>query len=564
MKGERTGADLVVETLEAEGVNVVFGYPGGAVMPLHDALFGHRVRHVLVRHEAAAAFAASGYARSTGRVGVCIATSGPGATNLVTGIADCMLDNVPMVAITGQVRSTLMGTDAFQEIDIASITHAITKGNVVVRSVEEIVPAIRSAFRTARGPRPGPVLVDIPSDILKTRIVADATPASSTEAKPKGRPMISASDAAVAIEALRNAKRPVFIVGGGARWANAAAEYREFCERTRVPHTATLHGLGCAHPGDPLFLGMVGMHGWSGANHAVNEADVIVALGMRFDDRVTGDPKRFAPNAHTIVHADIDASEFHKIVPATITLHGDLRDTLRTLNDALRTTSLPSYADWCEHTTSLGGPLPRDVADDGHLSATDVLDAFFATCPEDTIVTTDVGQHQMWAAQRARPCDPDAFLTSGGLGSMGFGLPAAIGAKFAHPDRPVVAIVGDGGFQMCLGELATLRRNRLPVKILLMDNRNLGMVRQWQQLFYEARYAATSLWDNPDFCTIAQAYEMRAERVESGDDLYAAIERFINEPSAMLLHAVCYPHENVFPMIPSGTSVAQLMEAIPR
>lgn len=562
MKRERTGADLVVAALEAQGVDIVFGYPGGAVMPLHDALFGHRVRHVLVRHEAAAAFAASGYARTTGRVGVCIATSGPGATNLVTGIADSMLDNVPMVAITGQVRSTLMGTDAFQEIDIASITHAITKGNVVVRSVEEIVPALESAFRIARGPRPGPVLVDIPSDILKARVPDGSSPKSEPSTKP--RPAITSSEARAAIAALQSAQRPVFIVGGGARWSNATAEYRLFCERTRVPHTATLHGLGCARPEDPRFLGMLGMHGWSAANRAVNEADVIFALGMRFDDRVTGDPKTFAPHAHTIVHADIDATEFNKIVPATIALHGDLRDTLSALNEALESTGVPSFAAWCERARSLGGPLPRDVSDDGHLSATDVLDAFFAAAPPDTIVTTDVGQHQMWAAQRARPCDPGAFLTSGGLGSMGFGLPAAVGAKFAHPDRAVVAIVGDGGFQMCLGELATLRRNRLAVKILLVDNRNLGMVRQWQQLFYEARYSATSLWDNPDFCTIAKAYEMRAERLERDDDIHAAIERFIDEPSAMLLHAVCYPHENVFPMIPSGTSVAHLMEAIPQ
>lgn len=565
MERKRTGADVVLDVLESEGIEVLFGYPGGAIMPLYDALFGHRVRHVLVRHEAAAAFAASAYARTTGRVGVCVATSGPGATNLVTGIADAMLDNVPLLAITGQVKSTLMGTDAFQEVDVAAVTHAVTKRNVVVRSADEIEPALRSALRLARGPRPGPVLVDLPSDVLK----AETDPACAIEHRKvpqdggEAKPRASARALADTLEALRKAKKPVAIIGGGARWARAAAEYREFCANTGIPHTATLHGLGCAQPGDPAFLGMLGMHGWTAANRAVEQADVLLAFGMRFDDRVTGDPKRFAPSAHTIVHADIDAGEFNKNVPAAITLHGDLRDTLRALNDALRNATMPSFAQWREAAEALGGPLPRDASDDGRLSATDVLDAFFAAAPAETIVTTDVGQHQMWAAQRARPCDPDAFLTSGGLGTMGFGLPAAIGATLAHPRRPVVAIVGDGGFQMSLGELATLRRYRLPIKILLIDNRNLGMVRQWQQMFYSARYSATSLWDNPDFCALAGAYGIAARTIDAKCDLRAEMERFVNEPSAVLLHAECYPHENVFPMIPSGTSVEQLMEAFP-
>lgn len=561
MERKRTGADLLLDILESEGVEVVFGYPGGAIMPLHDALFGHRIRHVLVRHEAAAAFAASAYARTTGRVGVCVATSGPGATNLVTGIADAMLDNVPLLAITGQVKSSLMGTDAFQEIDIAAITQAVTKRNVVVRSVEEIEPALRSAFCLARGPRPGPVLVDIPSDVLKA--VVTATERSSRSPEPVRGRGIPHDDIRKTVEALVSASKPVVIVGGGARWANATGEYRDFCALTGVPHTATLHGLGCAKPGDPAFLGMLGMHGWTAANRAVAEADVLLALGMRFDDRVTGDPKTFAPNARTIVHADIDAAEFNKNVPAQITLHGDLRDTLRALNAALRSTTFRSFGPWRAQAKALGGPLPQDVSADGHLSATDVLDAFFSAAAPDTIVTTDVGQHQMWAAQRARPCDPDAFLTSGGLGSMGFGLPAAIGAKFAHPRRPVVAIVGDGGFQMSLAELATLRRYRLPIKILLIDNRNLGMVRQWQQLFYSARYSATSLWDNPDFCALAAAYGINGQRIDADGDLHAEMQRFIATPSAILLHAACYPNENVFPMIPSGTGVEHLMETFP-
>jgi acetolactate synthase I/II/III large subunit len=556
----RTGADLVLEVLVSEGADVVFGYPGGAIMPLHDALFGHRVRHVLMRHEASAAFAASGYARSTGRVGVCIATSGPGATNLVTGIADAMLDNVPLVAITGQVKSDLMGTDAFQEISIASITQPITKRNVVIRSVNEIVPALHAAFRLARGPRPGPVLVDMPSDILKAGIEAENFPLTPRQTIFSA--FVDSGSLQRTIDAIARARKPVLIVGGGARWANAAAEFRLFCKNTGVPHAATLHGLGCADMNDPNFLGMVGMHGWTRANRAVAQADVIVALGMRFDDRVTGNPKTFAPKASIIVHADIDASEFNKVVPAQITLHGDLLHILRALNARLNFSTLPSFAGWGERARSLGGALPSDISDDGHLSATNVLDAFFDLAPADAIVTTDVGQHQMWAAQRARPCGPEAFLSSGGLGSMGFGFPAAIGAKFAHPERTVVAIVGDGGFQMSLNELATLRRYGLVVKILLIDNRNLGMVRQWQQLFYRERYSATSLWDNPDFSQIARAYGITARSIDATSDLRFEMNAFLSEPSAMLLHAACYPHGNVFPMIPSGAGVDNLIERV--
>jgi acetolactate synthase-1/2/3 large subunit len=555
---ERTGAHAVLEILERAGVEVVFGYPGGAIMPLHDALFGHRVRHVLVRHEAAAAFAAAGYARSSGRVGVCVATSGPGATNLVTGIADALLDNVPLVAITGQVESGLMGTDAFQEVDVAGVTHVLTKRSVVVRSVADLPAAIETALRMARGGRPGPVVVDIPSDVLKAEAPAPSLPPS-----PLSQPVANPAHIRAASDALLHAKRPLIIAGGGIRWADAVREFREFVALLDAPHAATLHGLGAAHRGDSAFLGMLGMHGWTRANRAVSEADAIVALGMRFDDRVTGDPRTFAPNAQMVIHADIDATEFHKIVPAQIALHGDLKATLTALCTELRLHPQRDLSGWRSYASSLGGPLPRDLSSDGHLSATDVLDTFFDLAPPDAIVTTDVGQHQMWAAQRTRPLDPFSFITSGGLGSMGFGFPAAIGAKFANPERPVVAIVGDGGFQMSFAELATLRRYNLPVKILLVDNRHLGMVRQWQQLFYEERYSATHLWDNPDFCALAGAYGITARSIDANSNLRDEIARFIAEPGAMLLHAACYTHENVFPMIPSGTSVEHVMEALP-
>ena len=556
----RTGAHLVLETLDREGVDVVFGYPGGAIMPLYDALYGHKVRHVLVRHEAAAAFAAGGYARSSGRVGVCLATSGPGATNLITGILDAMMDSVPLVAITGQVKSTLLGTDAFQEADVAALTHTITKRNVVVRDIAQLVPALRAAFEMARGPRPGPVLVDIPSDVLKQSF---APSEASARRAPSASAVAEPAHLAQATEAIARAERPVVIAGGGARWSDAVAEFRAFVALLGAPHTATLHGLGCAHPDDPNFLGMLGMHGWKRANLAVHDADVVVALGMRFDDRVTGNPERWATKA-TIVHADVDASEFGKIVQPEISLHGDLKATLVALNAALAERApSPRHAAWAAQARVRGAPPPRDPAAGDVLSATDVLDELFAQVAPGTIVATDVGQHQMWAAQRVRPHHPRDFMSSGGLGSMGFGFPAAIGAQFANPGRPVVAIVGDGGFQMSFAELATLRRYAVPVKVLLMDNRNLGMVRQWQQIFFNERYSATSLDDNPDFVAIARAYDMEARSVSARSDLSRAIRAFLASDRPTLLHCACYPLENVWPMIPSGTSVHESLEAVP-
>lgn len=554
---ERNGAQLVLDTLLAEGVHTVFGYPGGAIMPLYDALFGHALRHVLVRHEAAAAFAAGGFARASGSVGVCIATSGPGATNLVTGIADAMMDSVPLVAITGQVRSNLMGTDAFQEADVVAITHAITKRNFVVRDVNELRATLHAAFRCARGPRPGPVLVDIPSDVLKA---ISSEGADERVGGSLGLPVASEAAIAACIELLRGARRPVAIVGGGARSSNAIDSYREFCRRVRLPHTATINGLGCGAPGDPLFLGMLGMHGWKAANLAVAGADLVLAFGMRFDDRITGPPNRFATNAK-IVHADIDASEFGKTVRIDVELHGDLQATLAALNRALEGVTIPRFDRWANEVADFGGPLPRDRGDRERLSATDVLDALFAALPDDAIVTTDVGQHQMWSAQRARPSHARNFITSAGLGSMGFGFPAGIGATFAANGRTVVAIVGDGGFQMSLPELATVRRYNVPVKILLIDNRNLGMVRQWQQLFYDRRYSATNLSDNPDFCAIARAYGVEASSVDHTSNLAEAMRHFLAHSSAMLLHCACYPEENVWPMVPTDAAMHEAIEA---
>ena len=571
--GLSTGARLVLDLLADEGVETIFGYPGGAIMPLYDALLEHPLGHVLTRHEQGAAFAAGGYARSTGRVGVCVATSGPGATNLITGLLDAQMDSVPIVAITGQVRTTVMGTDAFQEADVASIAGPVTKRSVCVRDAADLERTLRAAFRVARGPRPGPVLVDIPTDILKATVneltrrdphapeVAVVGQPGAREARPSGageaRPSAAALDAA--LELLRGARRPVAIAGGGVRSAGATQLFRELCARLELPHVATINALGCAAPGDARFLGMLGMHGPKAANLAVAEADVLLALGMRFDDRVTGRPDRFARKAR-IVHADIDPSEIGKIVPVEVALPGDLRATLALLLDRIRGASdVPFFNGWAEEARAQASPLPADRVPDGVLSATGVLDRFFVLLPPGAIVATDVGQHQMWAAQRQRALDPRDFLTSAGLGSMGFGLPAAIGAQLAHPERCVVAIAGDGGFQMTSSELATLRRYDLPVKILLIDNRRLGMVRQWQELFYDKRYSATDLSDNPDFVAIARAYGLRSEFVADPSDLDAALTRMLASPEAMLLHCACFPTENCWPLIPPGASAEETL-----
>ncbi|MDB5072882.1 MAG: ilvB [Candidatus Eremiobacteraeota bacterium] len=553
------GAQAVVAALAREGVETIFGYPGGAIMPLYDALFEHPVRHVLVRHEAAAAFAASGYARTSGRVGVCCATSGPGATNLVTGLLDAMMDSVPVVAITGQVRSELMGTDGFQEADVCAITQPITKRNMIVANANDIARTIAEAFALARRGRPGPVLIDIPNDVLKAAVKDVTDPPVKPFAREGAGPR--ASDAAVsdAVARIRSARRPVAIIGGGVR-AGSVDLYRMFTAMLGLPHAATINALGAAAPGDPSYLGMLGMHGLKAANKAVQRADLIVALGMRFDDRVTGKPDRFAREA-TVIHADIDATEFNKIIGADVSLHGDLRDTLRALIDELAQGHVPRFDDWAAEARLLGGPLPSDRVDGKVLSATDVLDRVFAALPPDAIVTTDVGQHQMWSAQRARPADPRKYATSAGLGAMGFGFPAAIGAQFAHPATPVFAVVGDGGFQMCLPELATLRRYNVPVKIVLIDNQNLGMVRQWQELFFSERYSATNLADNPDFAAIARAYGIDAYVLDSPAGADDVIARFVNSRGPALLHCACHPTENVWPMIPAGMTVDDLMEA---
>lgn len=551
------GARAALEACKREGADAIFGYPGGTIMPFYDAMFGDpEFRHYLVRHEAAAVFAASGYARTTGKVGLCCATSGPGATNLVTGLLDAFMDSVPLVALTGQVRSVLMGSDGFQEADVCAITQPVTKYNVLVRNPGDIPAAIADAFALARSGRPGPVLVDIPTDVLKATMPETTRPARVFNIAADPGP--DAAAIARAIELLRGAQRPILIAGGGVRGTEAVAAFRRFAALAGAPQTTTINGLGAAQPGDWRDLGMLGMHGTKAANLAVHHSDVLFALGMRFDDRVTGRTDRFARDAK-IVHADIDPSEFDKIVPAEVTLKGDITGTLIALADELERHPAPRFDDWAREAADRACALPCDRVAAKTLSATSVLDRFFELVPANAVVTTDVGQHQMWAAQRIRPREPRAFATSAGLGAMGFGFPAAIGAQVAHPDRPVFAIVGDGGFQMSLTELATLRRHSIPVKIVLIDNRNLGMVRQWQELFYDERYAHTNLSDNPDFAAIAAAYGIRSEMVDAPEHLDAAIGRLVSIPGPALLHCACYPAENVWPMIPGGGSIDDVM-----
>jgi acetolactate synthase-1/2/3 large subunit len=553
----KTGGDAVLEALEREGVEVIFGYPGGTIMPFYDALYGHPMRHILVRHEAAAVFAAGGFARTSGRVGVCCATSGPGATNLITGLVDAMMDSIPVVAITGQVRTGLMGTDGFQEADVCAITQCTTKASWLVTDPAQIYTKVREAFALARSGRPGPVLVDIPTDVLKAAYVDHQAPPRKVR---DAKPVATRESIAAAAEAIRNAHRPVAIAGGGARDPKAVAAFRRLTSLLGLPHTTTIVGLGASDPADPHGLGMLGMHGTKAANLTVKSADVVMVFGMRFDDRVTGRPDRFVPDA-TVIHNDIDATEFDKIIPASIALHGDSADTINALCDELMKGHVPRFDDWAIQAKAMGGPLARDVAKDGHLSATDFLDTFFAAMPPDAVVCTDVGQHQMWAAQRIRPQTPRDFCTSAGLGSMGFGFPSAIGACFANPGRHVFAICGDGGFQMTMPELATVKRYQVPVKIVLIDNRNLGMVRQWQELFYDERYSATNLSDNPDFCTIASAYNIASFRIEGPADAEATLASFLAHTGPALLHVSCYPDELVWPMIPSGGVVEDLMES---
>ncbi|MBI0446180.1 biosynthetic-type acetolactate synthase large subunit [Deinococcus sp. DB0503] len=551
-QGEMTGAKALWATLARHGINTVFGYPGGAIMPVYDALtFYPEVRHILTRHEQGAIHAAEGWAKATGEIGVCLATSGPGATNLVTGLADAMMDSVPILAITGNVARHLMGTDAFQEADITGITLPITKHNYVVREVEELPRILAEAIRIARSGRPGPVLVDIPKDI-------QLAPYHGEIAAPHARPEAPAPASEAiqrARELLRGAKKPVLLVGGGS--LDAAAEITALARAWNLPVITTLMGLGAFPASDPLWLGMPGMHGSVAANRAISEADVLLGIGLRFDDRVTGRVNGFAPNA-AIIHVELDAAEIGKIVRTHVPVRGDAAIAARLLTEGAQRLDLPEWQ------AQLEAWKARTQKPD-HWGAAYAVQAVVERLRPDDILASDVGQHQMLAAQLARFERPRRWLNSGGLGTMGFGFPAAIGAALAEPGVRSVVIAGDGGFQMTAQELATLKMYDIRnVKICIINNSYLGMVRQWQELFHERRYSEVWLGDsNPDFLKLADAYGVPGYRAESAEELPAAINAWLADPKSALLEIVV-PHEHgVFPMVPAGAALSEMIEQEP-
>jgi acetolactate synthase I/II/III large subunit len=557
------GAEIVLQCLRAEGVDLAFGYPGGAIMPLYDALEGSGIRHVLTRHEQGAVFAAEGYARVTGKVGVAIATSGPGATNLVTGIADAKMDSVPLVCITGQVRSAMIGSDAFQETDVFGVTLSLTKWSRLVRTIDEIPEVIAEGFHWARSGRPGPVVLDIPTDLLKAKREFSAPVKFAPQARPADANAEGAfSDTMVAL--LERAQRPVALVGAGAKLSGAIPELRRLLDDLNIPTLATLHGLGAVPPQSPYYLGLVGMHGTRAANLALHETDLLLVFGARLDDRVTGDPTRFAPHAR-IIHFEIDPAQLDRVRACELPVLGNLADTIPAFHAELGHASLPDWSDW--RVLACGGERAEPDARGLAQPTIRFIDELFGRLPEDNVVIADVGQHQMWAAQRYRSSSPRGFITSGGLGAMGFALPAAVGVQLAKPQTCVLCVSGDGGFQMNLQELATVRRLGLPIKMVIVDNKYLGMVRQWQQLFYERNYAETDLSDNPDFVEIAKAYRIRGCRLneaalaeypvsaETGN----LMENFLRSPEPELLVFDCHPGANVYPMVPAGAALSEMV-----
>ena len=558
MSSIRTGAQIIWEALVREGVTTVFGYPGGAILPAYDALLDYPLRHVLVRHEQGATHMADGYARASGQVGIAVATSGPGATNMVTGIATAMLDSSPILCITGQVGSKVIGTDAFQETDVTGVTLPITKHNYLVSNVDDIAPTIHEAMYVARSGRPGPVLIDITKDAQQasTELQWDL----SDVKLPGYRPDLRASDAEYrrAADLINGSKRPVIFAGHGVLLSGAMDLVKRLAERADIPVAMTLLGIGGFPARHPLNLGMMGMHGEAWVNQAIQEADLLLALGMRFDDRVTGNTKTYAPNARK-VHIDIDPSEFNKNVQVDVTLAGDLAAVLEELSPLIESGDRKS---WLSTINELKGEVAvRDIQnlpDSGHLYAAHVINDIWRLTNGKAVVVTDVGQHQMWEAQYYHHDDPRSLITSGGLGTMGFALPAAIGAKLARPEAEVWVVAGDGGFQMTMAELATIAQEKIKINVAIINNGYLGMVRQWQEFFYERRYAATPLL-SPDFAKLAECFGLKGMRVDTRAGVVPSVEAARAEEQTVVMDFRVEQEDTVYPMVPAGADLHNMI-----
>ena len=557
------GARILLECLSRLGVKEIFGYPGGAVIPIYDELYSFKdIKHYFSRHEQGAVHEADGYARSTGKVGVCLATSGPGATNLVTGIMTAHMDSIPLLAITGQVSSSLLGKDAFQESDILGITVPITKMNYLIQDIKDLPRILREAYYIASTGRPGPVLVDIPRDIQLQEIPYEEF--NKLYEKPfylEGyNPVYAGHKGQIktAIKMIKEAKQPLIIAGAGILKANAYKELKEFVLRTNIPVAMTLLGLGSFPGNHDLALGMIGMHGTTYANYSANEADLIIAAGMRFDDRVTGNPEKFLLNAK-IIHIDIDPAEIGKNKLIDVPIVGDLKSVLTEFNEKIPKLS---HSEWLKKIKNLKKEyslIYEKTENNDRLIPQEILSEINKIAKGNVIVATDVGQHQMWTAQYMTYENPYSIITSGGAGTMGFGLPAAIGAQVANPDKRVIAIVGDGGFQMTFQELMMIKEYNLPVKIFIINNSYLGMVRQWQELFHDKRYSSVDLSYNPDFIKIGEAYGIKSIQLKTKKDLKKHLKKILESDEAVLVECIVEKEENVYPMIPAGKDVSQLV-----
>ena len=550
------GSEIVVECLKEQGVDTVFGYPGGAILNIYDALYQHsdEIRHILTSHEQGAAHAADGYARATGKVGVCLATSGPGATNLVTGIATAYMDSVPMVAITANVTLPMLGKDSFQEVDIAGVTMPITKHGYIVKNVEQLADTMRKAFEIARSGRPGPVLVDITKDV--TAAVCEFTP---MEIKlPERGTSYNESDMEKVLEYIREAERPYIYLGGGAIISEAFKEVAEFAELIDAPVCDTLMGKGAFDGRSPRYTGMIGMHGTKTSNLGVSQCDLLIAMGARFSDRVIGNPQKFAEGAR-IVHIDIDPAEINKNIRVDASLTGDLKTVLSDLNARIAKQGKKDNGEWMKTIAELREKYPLKYEDD-KLSCPYVIEELDRITKGEALITTDVGQHQMWAAQYYRYTQPRTFLSSGGLGTMGYGLGACIGAQVGQPDKLCVNIAGDGCFRMNMNELATASRYNIPIIQIVINNHVLGMVRQWQTLFYGKRYSQTVLNDSVDFCKVAEGLGCEAIRVTAKEEVAPAIEKAISLKKPVLIECIIPEDDKVFPMVPAGAPISEVFD----